>query len=275
MIRPALVLLIVAQLALPACQGRAAEPPPAPEEPRPVSSPDCTVTVAPSADSLFTALKDAEPGATLCLKPGTWTGTHVVNRSVTIRALEPGTVVLDARGEGPVFGIEGDGHKVVLEGLSLKGGSSNAGGAIALEARSDVHLIGCTLTGNRTNDYGGGALYARRGGFTLKDCRLTDNEGKTGGAILADGISDWDIEGTTITGNKGGRGGAIAVRDGALVVIKASTIEGNQATEGAGAAIWLDGTATRGPELTITGGTVTGGTPAVLDTDDRATIVRN
>ena len=275
MFRPALILLIVAHLALPACQGRAEEPPPAPEEPRPVSSPDCTVTVEPSKDSLYTALRDAEPDATLCLKPGTWTGTHVVERPVTIQALEPGTVVLDAGGEGPVLAVEGDGLKVVLQGLTLKGGSFNAGGAISLEVRSDVHLLGCTLTGNRTGDYGGGALYARRGKFVLKDCRLEANEGKTGGAILADGISDWEIRGSTITGNKGERGGAMAIRDGARVMISDCTIEGNEATEGGGAALWVDGTSTRGPELMIHGGKLSGGTPPIHDADDKATIVRD
>jgi hypothetical protein len=275
LLRPALIFLVVAHLALPACQGRASEPIPTPQEPRPVSSPDCTVTIEPSADSLYTALKDAAPEAVLCLKPGTWTGTHVVERPVTIKALEPGTVVLDAGGEGPVLGVMGDGLKVVLQGLTLKGGSQNAGGAIALESRSEVQLIGCTLTGNSTGDYGGGALFARMGVFVLKDCRFEGNKGQTGGAILADGISDWEIEGGVMTGNVGERGGAIAIRDGARVVMSKTKIEGNTASEGGGAAIWLDGTTTRGPELTITGGTVTGGEPAILDTDDRATIVRN
>lgn len=275
MFRPALILLIVAHLALPACQGRAEEPPAAPEEPKPVSSTDCTVVVEPSKDSLYTALKDAEPGATLCLKAGTWSGTHVVDRSVTIKAIEPGTVVLDAGGEGPVLGIEGDGLKVVLKGLTLRGGSFNAGGAISLEVRSDVHLAGCTLTGNAAGDYGGGALYARRGKFVLEGCTLKGNEGKTGGAILADGISDWEISGTTITGNSGERGGAMAIRDGALVVITGSTVEGNEATEGGGAAIWVDGTSTRGPELAVHGGKLTGGVPAIYQADDTATIVRD
>jgi len=231
-----------------ACRGSATEPPEIP-----VSTPtdNCDTTVEATDGALRTAIDAADDGAVLCLKPGTHRGSHPVSRSVTIRALGDG-VVLDANGEGPVLGVLGDKLNVELHGLTLTGGEWEAGGAIGLESRSTVTLIGCTLRGNKTGEYGGGALFARRGTVVLKDCLIEDNEGKWGGALLADGVSTWRVSGTTIRGNRGARG-AVAVREDAEVTLTGCTIADNTVDEGDGAQIYVSGTATEGPTIVLDG----------------------
>jgi len=230
---------------------------------------DCTLTLEPGAD-LRQALAGAGDAAVICLPPGTYSGSHLLERSVTLRGLGDG-VVLDAGQDGPVVAVQADKLVVSIERVTLTGGLWVNGGGVALEGRSDVTLTGCTVRGNQAGEYGGGGLFAGRGKLVVKDSVIEDNESRWGGGVLADTVSWVVLEGTTIRGNKASRGGGLAVRDGAKVELIGGSIAGNQATDADGAPVYVAGTTSRGPELSIRGTSIDG---EVHDAMGNATILR-
>jgi predicted outer membrane repeat protein len=231
-----------------ACSGRAE----APRQEAAVPPSDCTLTLDPGPDVLARALKDAPEGAVLCLRPGTYPGLAVFTRSVTVRGL--GEVVLDAGGESPALDLQGDRLSVALSGLTISGGRNESGGALRLQARSQIAFEGCTFRGNVATSYGGGAIHAERGKVVLDGCRFEGNSGGMGAALLADGVSSWEIAGTTVVGNTGQRG-ALAVREGAQLTMSGSTFSGNTID---GASVYVDGSTTRGHSVAIAGCTLEG-----------------
>jgi hypothetical protein len=106
----------------------------------------------------------------------------------------------------------------------------------------------------------------------VEECSLSNNQGSVGGAVIADGIADVTLRRTTVTGNRGSLGGALSVREGARVVIDDCTISGNEAADAGGAAIYLRGTTTDQPQLSITGSTIEGGDPSIVDADGQAKV---
>ena len=212
---------------------------------------DCTLTLDPGA-SLPGALKEAADGAVICLRPGTYTGIAVFTSAVTVRGL--GEVVLDAGGESPVLNVEADKTSVKLVGLTLTGGSNHSGGALRMQARSQIVFEGCTFRGNTATGYGGGAIHAERGKVVLTDCTVEGNAGSMGAALLADGISFWEITNTTVTNNTGHKG-ALAIREGVQLTMTGSSFSGNALD---GASVYVDGSSTRGPTVRIRGCTLEG-----------------
>jgi hypothetical protein len=231
---------------------------------------DCTVTLEPGS-ALGAALEGAADLAVICLKPGTYTGSHLIARSVTLRALGEG-VVLDAEQAGPVLAVHANGLTVRVEGVTLTGGRFETGGGFDLQGRSEVTLLKCLIKGNVAGDYGGGGVYANRGTLVVTDSVIEGNQSRWGGGVLADTVSWIVLEGTTIRGNSAARGGGLVVRDGAKVELKGGSIEGNTATDADGAPVYLAGTTTRGPELSIDGTTIDG---EVHDAMGNATITRD
>lgn len=102
--------------------------PPAPAPPHPAG----TLFVQPGSGTLQAAYYAAPWGGVLILADGTYTaGGHNVlqiGKAITIRALNPGSAILDGEGERPVILISGG--DVVLEGLLIVRGSG--GGITAL-----------------------------------------------------------------------------------------------------------------------------------------------
>ncbi len=233
-----------------ACSGRAEPPPPE----APVT--DCSVTLDPGANVLSDALRDAADGAVICLKPGTYEGFANFTRSVSVKALGDG-VILDAGGESPVINVGEERISVSLAGLTLRNGFNASGGALRMEARSQVSFANCTFVGNQAGDYGGGAIHALRGKITLDGCTFEGNQGATGAAMLADGVSFWEIADSKATGNTG-KSGVLAIRDGARVQMASTDLTGNIVD---GAAVVVDGTSSRGPDVSIAGCTL--GEPGV------------
>jgi hypothetical protein len=154
----------------------------------------------------------------------------------------------------------------------LRGGSFQAGGALHMAVMAELRLVDCVLEGNSTTGYGGGAVFASRGRVALERCTVRGNAGGTGGALLADGVSKWDVRDTKIIENSGRYGGALALRDGAQVTLEGVTISGNSGEMGGGAAVYLQGTTTRGPKLVIRESIVEGGAPAIFNEEGRGTV---
>lgn len=226
----------------------------------------CTTTVKPG-DDLRAAILALPVGGVLCFAPGTYPAPIRIEQAATLRPADPagGAVVLDAGGKGTVFATGADGAEIVLESLTLTGGSAGeAGGAVAIEGPARVTLRGCVLRGNRGGGYGGGAIYANDGQVHIVACRITGNIAERGGgALLADGTARVTLESTLITGNEAANAGALWVRDGARVELRGTTLADNDAP----AAIRADGTTTRAPELIVEGSILSHARGPLVDAD--------
>lgn len=151
-------------------------------------------------------------------------------------------------------------HEVVISGLTLANGQTDASGG-AIYNREALVLSAVTLTGNSAAELGGG-LDNYSGTVSITDSLLTGNSASRGGAIsnfqgtltlngtsitdntaayygggLASYEAESTIDQTTFSGNRATDfGGAISNFAGA-VVLQTSTLSGNSAAAGGG----LDG----------------------------------
>ncbi len=185
-------------------------------------------------------------GGVVCLGPGVHAGPLVLTTSVTLRG-EAGAV-LDANGGGSVLRVENDDLVVRVEALTLRGGSDEAGGGLALTGYSDVVLAGCTVEGNRAKGRGdtsggGGGVYANRGTLRVEGGTFRGNRAPFGSDLFVTGVAE-----VTVLG--GALGGDVVAREGARVVLDGVAVEG---------AVDARGTTTRAPEVRVKGGNVRGG----------------
>ena len=212
---------------------------------------ECTKTVRPGQD-LGAVLSTAPDGAVVCLAPGRYAGGLRVERSVTLRGEgEPGEVVIDADDAARVLTVVAKGAKVLVESVTLTGGSADAGGAVTTETFAELVLRRCVLRGNRSRDFGGGAVYASRGHIVLERCRLVDNTARQGIAVLASQVARIEVRDSLVISTDP-KGAALAAGDGAELTIERSTIVC------AGPALSAAGTTSRAPKVAITDSIVSG-----------------
>ena len=86
-----------------------------------------------------------------------------IDRTVTIEAMDAGTVELDAKGQRRVISI-GSAGVATLIGLSITGGFSTKGGGLYVEAGGIANVERCDVHKNQANNGGGflSLLAARR-----------------------------------------------------------------------------------------------------------------
>lgn len=185
-------------------------------------------------------------GGVVCLGPGVHAGPLVLSASVTLRG-EAGAV-LDGRGEGSVLRVEDDDLVVRIEALTLRGGSGEAGGGLALTGYSEVALVGCTVEGNRAKGRGdtsggGGGVYASRGTLRLENATFQGNRAPFGSDLFVTGVAEVTVLGGTLAGD-------VVAREGATLALDGVTVAGQ-----------LDarGTTTRAPTVRVKGGRLDGG----------------
>lgn len=185
-------------------------------------------------------------GGVVCLGPGVHVGPLVLTKSVTLRG-EAGAV-LDGRGEGSVVRVEDDELVVRIEALTLRGGSDEAGGGLALTGYSEVTLQGCVLEGNRAKGRGdtrggGGGVYASRGTLRVENGTFKANRAAFGSDLFVTGVAEVTVVGGVLSGD-------VSVREGASVAIEGARIDGT-----------LDarGTTTRAPTVRLRGPAPAGG----------------
>ncbi len=234
---------------------------------------DCTTTLKPtSAAELRTAIDAAPDGAILCIEASTVTGTVGFSKSITLRGM--GQVVFDGDGMGPVLHVREDGITVGIENVTLRGGAYDSGGALSLKSSSSVSLSKCVVTDNEAEEQGGGAFYVSAGSLSLAECDVTNNRGEVGGAFLVGSDGTVNVSGGRIAKNEGVKGGAIAMRHGGAVSLTGVTIADNEAESAGGAAIYLRGSDKGQPSLSIAGGSLSGGDPAIVDDGGRSKVTR-
>jgi predicted outer membrane repeat protein len=124
------------------------------------------------------------------------------------------------------------------EGDQNNPAGSGLGGAIYIDANSDLTMIDDTCSNNSA--LAGGCLWSNesRATILLQSVTCAGNKAHVGGCAELNGTGVLDLRGTTISGNKAlangsgdGFGGALAVRNGTLT-LGTSTVTGNTAGEG-------------------------------------------
>jgi len=228
-----------------------------PELGGPVRLYDSDGTRAAEFIDLRSALEAAHPGATLVLEPGVYSGDGntdlAIDRDVRVRGrLRAGDTVIDCRGRGRAFSIEGG--SAAFESLTIRNGVARSGGGgvqvaggsasfrdVAFEHNrgasggavnvgSEAFFSGCVFQGNAATSLGGAVMVNVRS--EVFGCRFEGNHsGLTGGALAL--IGDVArVELSSFIGNSSTVGGAISVGlVGTLLVDRCHFLE-NQAEQG-------------------------------------------
>lgn len=214
-----------------------------------------------AGSDLNEALAQAADHAVITLAPGTYPAVLRLTRSVTIQGTgDPTQVILDADERGRVVTVEAKEIEVTFQGVTLKGGRAEAGGALSLRGRSRVSLRDCILTENQGYRIGGGAIYASIGRLDLERCRVADNEAPGGTAIRADQVVHLSIRDSLVVGSVDRSHGLVMLLDAADVTVERSTL----VAEG-GPAVSLAGTRSRHPTLAVSGSILSGSPPLAND----------
>ncbi len=194
---------------------------------------ECRVRLTPG-DDVQAALSG---GGVVCFSAGIYPGAFTLGANVTLRG-EPGAV-LDASGKGSVLQIADDDLQIRVEGMTLRNGHNEAGGGLFLHGWSDVIVDRCVVEGARASQ-AGGAVYVSAGRLTVTGSEFRDNAGRFGQDLIATGASEVTIAGSRFASD-------VAAREGAVVRVTDSTVSGT---------LDVRGTTTRGPTVTIAGGSV-------------------
>ena len=214
-----------------------------------------SVIVVQSSADLASVIREAAEGATLRLEAGAYTGHFSIDKSLTLRGVDgkPSTV-LAGDGRSSVVDIIGDGHRVILENLTIADGANMAGGGVSIQGPNYVEIRNCIIRDNTAAYYGGGGIYAAAGELVVRDTRIEGNTGRHGGGVLLDRLVKATFENTTFVGNRARRGGGMRVKEGAVVECRDCVFTDNDLEPGGrGAAIYIAGTMTRKPKLTLLG----------------------
>lgn len=186
--------------------------------------------------ALREAIDRAAPGDVLCVAPGVYAGPFVVERAVTIEGTAGREeTVLEGAGEGTLVFVEAREGRIVLQGLTLRGGGdAKSGGGIALPNGGDLVLRDVVVRGSVSSKLGGGGLSARRGTVLVEGSLFEGNRGRRGGAAFLQGRVRATFRRCTFVGNAGeDGGGAIGTSDEAEVLVEESVFERNEAPRGA------------------------------------------
>ena len=189
----------------------------------------------------------------------TLTGDLDITSNITIVGFGQGVTTIDANSLDRIFEVFA-GASLILQGLTLTGGSAASGGAVAAGDAVpvtffDVEFIANTSSGgrggaingfqsiievndstftNNSTDQDGGAIGGHRPTITINNSTFTGNTATdNGGAIYPNG-GTLTIDGSTFTGNQSANGSAIRVGDSTspVVAITGSVFDSNIATDG-------------------------------------------
>lgn len=173
------------------------------------------------------------PCVTLVLiRPGTYalttggSGPLVIDQDITLRNAGGGEVVLDAQGASGVVEVERD-NTVVIDGLTITGGSENNGAGIYTEG--DLTLRNSTITGNTGRN--GAGLFHRRGFLLLENVTVSGNRASNDGGGL-DLRDDARLVHVTVASNSADQGGGLRSRDNSVTLV--NTIVADNASNSGG-----------------------------------------
>lgn len=181
-------------------------------------------------------------------------GQITLNKNLTING--PGAPLLTISGNNTSRIFRVVGAVANISGLTLTGGRTENGGAIAIND-STVNLSNCLLFNNAALLRGGAISVS--GALNLSNCNLFANSaGSDGGAV---GIQSGQarLNGCTVSGNSAGNGGGLAIQQQGGLSSTNCTISGNTATTNGGGIFVAIATTITIHNCTITGNTANGG----------------
>jgi parallel beta-helix repeat protein len=199
-------------------------------------------------------VEKAKSGETVIIAPGIYSGganyypysSQVLvsgERVITIQSQNPfdpnvvAATVIDPNRKGRAFYFHGV-HSPLscVQGLTLRNGFADCGGAILLDASSPT-IAHCTITGNLGIADGGGLhggndLSGMVSTPTIVDCVISRNETRGNGGGLA--FCAGQVIGCSIAENRAGIGGGGICSGRAPILVTNCTIERNTALQGGG-----------------------------------------
>lgn len=226
----------------------------------------------------LTVYENVTLGTDVTFKAGLENGTVTlvkgainVDRAITLDAALNNGLTIDANNESRIFTIDAyretdSSAYVTLNGLTLINGAAEEGGAIYVDAGSNLRLTDTTITAGTTSATSGGAIY--NAGRLVVDVAtskttITGTSATDGGAIYNAGTANltgleisgattanngtiynsgsMTISSSTISDSTAKLGGGV-YNEGTLSVSKSTEISGNEATDGAG--VYNTGSAT-------------------------------
>jgi hypothetical protein len=261
-----------------------------------LSPPSGTVTLrsaiaaanASAAAGVSNTIELSVPG-TYDLPLGELAITGAVGYELGIFDIGRGRAVIDGGGVNGVFDINSFGEvvptfTVLLDDLTITGGSESYGGGVDADNGSSLILDNVDLTDNDAIDEGGG-VYVQSGSLSINGGSIVDNTSDSGGGVYAGGTTSITnaffqgnratvaggalslngsvtdtVANTRLTTNLAGSGGAIDDEAGALA-LQSDTLDQNHAfasssvgsvgSVGLGGALYVSSTATSGAGLTV------------------------
>jgi predicted outer membrane repeat protein len=177
-------------------------------------------------------LELADVGLTVKVASGTYHEHDLVMKSgvkLTSETGEPGSVTIDAQGQGRVFDCDLVDTTGVIIGFTITGGHAtgsgqeSSGGAMWCRSASSVKVKRCRFTDNRADMYGGVAYCITSGSPRFIECTFAGNYAETkGGVFLTASTCALRVERCTFFGNGAGMasggGGAIYVNSPSAIL---------------------------------------------------------
>jgi hypothetical protein len=214
---------------------------------------------------------NAVGGGTINLPAGTYTlsiigpnedlaatGDLDILRGIIIKGAGSGTTIIHGDGSDRIFDIFTTSF-VAIQGVTLTGGHSNAGGAIRGAAGANLGLGDVVLAGNQSTGDGGAidVVGSSTGGqLILNDVLIQNNtSGGFGGGVFIDGLTA-HVDSVTIADNSataGGGGAAIVDSLGtglAGAIVTRTTLFGNS-TPSAGGAVLIQAGNVQATDTTV------------------------
>lgn len=211
------------------------------------------------------ALTQANPGDTLIIASGTYTGTLNVTRTTTLEggylriclpnctwlrlSCDPSLTVLDGLHAGRVVSVS-SGVALTVNCLTIANGDATGlgGGYLGEDAGGGLYarysgrvLISNAVISNNTASYTGygGGIYADLTPLTLVNTQVISNYANFGGGVALDWANNSTIEGCEFTRNRswGDAGGGLYIANSRNVQVTASSFSRNSAFSGGGLAL--------------------------------------
>jgi len=168
-------------------------------------------------DNIQAAINYATNGDEIIVYPGIYTGTgnrdiDFYGKAITVRSTEPNdpeivaATVIDSKGSlseyhrGFIFQRSEDSNSI-LDGLTIKNGYSDYGGAIRCLDVDDPVIKNCIIISNKAA-YDGGGVNCKKSNVIMDNCTIRDNEAfGYGGGMRFCSDSQPTVINCTITGN--------------------------------------------------------------------------